>query len=121
MLDHLAKPNIAGREWEPWAARLSELAALPNTTAKISGLVTEARWDDWDVTQLAPYARHAIEVFGPDRLMFGSDWPVCTLAASYGEVWELADALLPDLAESERRAVLGGTAARVYRLPNYRP
>ncbi len=116
VLDHLAKPNIAAGEWEPWAGRLRELAALPNTTAKISGLVTEAHWDNWDVGQLAPYAQHAIDVFGPARLMFGSDWPVCTLAASYGEVWELAGALLKDLTESERRDILGASATRAYQL-----
>jgi L-fuconolactonase len=116
VLDHLAKPNIAAGEWEPWAGRLRELAALPNASAKISGLVTEAHWDNWDAGQLAAYAQHAVDVFTPARLMFGSDWPVCTLAASYGEVWELAGALLKDLTESERRDILGGTAARVYQL-----
>ena len=116
VLDHLAKPGIATGQWEPWASRLAGLAALPNVAAKLSGLVTEAAWDGWDAEQIAPYARHAIEVFGPDRLMYGSDWPVCTLAASYGEVWELANALIKGLTEAERAAILGGTAARVYRL-----
>ena len=116
VLDHLAKPDIAAGAWEPWAARVAALGALPNVSAKMSGLVTEARWDDWDAGQIAPYARHALDVFGPERLMYGSDWPVCTLAASYGEVWELAGTLIKDLTESERCAVLGGTAARVYGL-----
>jgi L-fuconolactonase len=116
VLDHLAKPNIAAGEREPWASRVAGLAALPNVSAKISGLVTEARWDDWDAGQIVPYARHALDVFGPDRLMYGSDWPVCTLAASYGEVWDLAGTLIKDLGEAERTAILGGTAARVYRL-----
>jgi len=116
VLDHLGKPDIAAGEWEPWATRLRELAALPNVTVKLSGLVTEAAWADWDVALLAPYARHAIDVFGADRVMFGSDWPVCTLAASYGEVWELAGVLVKDLTERERAAILGGTAARVYQI-----
>jgi L-fuconolactonase len=116
VLDHLAKPNIAAGEWEPWASRLAGLAALPNASAKISGLVTEARWDGWDAGQIAPYARHALDVFGPDRLMYGSDWPVCTLAASYGEVWDLAGTLIQAHSEAERAAILGGTATRVYGL-----
>ncbi len=116
VLDHLAKPNIAAGQWEPWTSRLAALAARPNVTAKVSGLVTEAPWNGWDAGQIAPYVRHAIEVFGPDRLMYGSDWPVCTLAASYDEVWELAGALIKDLSETERAAVLGGTATRVYDL-----
>ena len=116
VLDHLAKPNIADGQWEPWASGVAGLAALPNVAAKISGLVTEARWDSWGAGQIAPYVKHAVGVFGPQRLMYGSDWPVCTLAASYGEVWELAGTLIQDLSETERAAVLGDTAVRVYGL-----
>jgi L-fuconolactonase len=116
VLDHLAKPGIAAGEWEPWASRVAELAAEPNVSAKLSGLVTEARWDDWDAARIAPYAKHALEVFGPHRLMYGSDWPVCTLAASYEEVWDLAGELVGGLSPAERDAVLGGTAAQVYGL-----
>ena len=90
--------------------------ARPEVSAKISGLVTEASWSDWSAEQIAPYAKHALDVFGADRLMYGSDWPVCTLAASYEQVWELAGTLIADLSEAEREAILGGTAARVYRL-----
>jgi L-fuconolactonase len=116
VLDHLAKPDIARGEWEPWASRLADLARSPNVTAKISGLVTEADWRSWSAGQIAPYVRHALEVFGADRLMVGSDWPVCTLAASYAEVWALAGGLVAALGAAERAAVLGGTATRVYRL-----
>jgi L-fuconolactonase len=116
VLDHLAKPGIAAGEWEPWASRVAELAAEPNVSAKLSGLVTEASWTDWTAGQIAPYAKHALDVFGADRLMYGSDWPVCTLAASYGEVWDLAGTLIQDLSETEREAILGGTAKRVYEL-----
>jgi L-fuconolactonase len=116
VLDHLAKPPIAAGQWQPWAEGLASLAALPNVTAKLSGLVTEADWNDWDADRIAPYVRHALEVFGPERLMYGSDWPVCTLAASYGEVWELAETLIKDLSGTERTAILGGTAERVYHL-----
>ncbi len=111
VLDHLAKPGIAAGDWEPWATGLAGLAALPNVTAKVSGLVTEAKWDDWDADRLRPYVRHAVEVFGPDRLMFGSDWPVCTLAADYGQVYELTAAFF-----DESSPVWGDTATRVYGL-----
>ena len=81
---------IAEGALEPWAGELAALARLPNVACKLSGLVTEARWDDWDADRIRPYADHVLTVFGPDRVMFGSDWPVCRLAASYGEVRELA-------------------------------
>jgi L-fuconolactonase len=116
VLDHLAKPAIAAGEWEPWASRIAALATEPNVSAKLSGLVTEASWSDWSAEQIAPYAKHALDVFGADRLMYGSDWPVCTLAASYEQVWDLAGTLVGDLSEHERDAILGQTAARVYQL-----
>jgi L-fuconolactonase len=116
VLDHLAKPGIAAGDWEPWASRVAELATEPNVTAKLSGLVTEAPWRDWTAGQIAPYTKHALDVFGADRLMYGSDWPVCTLAAGYDEVWDLAGTLIQDLSETERDAILGGTAKRVYEL-----
>ena len=116
VLDHLAKPPIAAGEWEPWAGGVAALAALPNVTAKLSGLVTEAVWDDWDVERIGRYAEHALDLFGPDRLMFGSDWPVCTVAASYSDVFALGVALTAGLSEPERAAVFADTATRVYRL-----
>jgi L-fucono-1,5-lactonase len=116
VLDHAAKPAIATGAMKPWAGALAELAALPNVTCKLSGLVTEARWDDWDASGIRPYSDHVLGAFGPDRVMFGSDWPVCELAASYAEVRELAGELLRGLSPSERDAVLQGTATRVYRL-----
>lgn len=116
VLDHLAKPPIAAGDWQPWADRIAALAALPNLTAKLSGLVTEAAWDDWDAQRIGRYAGHALERFGPDRLMFGSDWPVCTVAASYDEVFSLAVALTVELNDAGRAAVFGDTATRVYRL-----
>jgi L-fuconolactonase len=116
VLDHLAKPPIAAGDWQPWASRISALAALPNVVAKLSGLVTEAVWHDWDADRIGRYAGHALDLFGPDRLMFGSDWPVCTLAASYDEVFSLAVALTVELNDAERAAVFGDTASRLYRL-----
>jgi L-fuconolactonase len=116
VLDHLGKPPIAAGEVEPWAAGLRRLAALPNTAAKLSGLVTEASWDGWTVAGLRPYADVALESFGADRLMFGSDWPVCTVAASYDRVLATARDLTAGLSPAERDAVFAGTATRVYSL-----
>ncbi|MFE7859163.1 amidohydrolase family protein [Streptomyces sp. NPDC057403] len=116
VLDHLGKPPIASGALDPWAADLRALAALPNTVAKLSGLVTEADPAAWTLDDLRPYADTALEAFGPGRLMFGSDWPVCTLAAPYGDVMEAARQLLAALGESERTQILEGTATRVYRL-----
>ncbi|MFF0476301.1 amidohydrolase family protein [Streptomyces sp. NPDC004284] len=116
VLDHLAKPPIARGEQEPWAGRLRELAREPHVFCKLSGLVAEARRGDWTVADLRPYAETALEAFGPDRVMFGSDWPVCLPAASYEQVVETADRLTDGLGTHERAQVFGATAARVYRL-----
>jgi L-fuconolactonase len=117
VLDHLGKPRIAAGTLEPWAAGLRRLAALPNTVAKVSGLVTEADWHRWRLADLRPFTDIALEAFGPGRLMYGSDWPVCTLAASYQEVLAAAQDLTGALSSAERDAVFSGTAARTYRLP----
>ena len=116
VLDHLGKPPIASGRTEPWAADLRGLAALPNTSAKLSGLVTEADWRRWQLADLRPYTDTALEAFGPDRLMFGSDWPVCTLAASYPEVLAAARDLTADLSPAEREAMFSGTATAIYGL-----
>jgi L-fuconolactonase len=80
VIDHIAKPPIRGRVMEPWAERIRPFGALDNVTCKVSGMVTEADWDAWRPSDLAPYLAHVLEVFGPGRLLFGSDWPVCLLA-----------------------------------------
>jgi L-fucono-1,5-lactonase len=113
VVDHLAKPPLRDGETDAWAEGLSALAALPNVYCKLSGLVTEATWDSWSAAELVPYLGRALEWFGPDRSLFGSDWPVCLLAASYDEVVDLA---LAALEPGERAAVMGESAARVYRL-----
>ncbi|WEO93957.1 amidohydrolase family protein [Streptomyces sp. FXJ1.172] len=113
VLDHLGKPPIASGALEPWATDLRALAALPNTFCKLSGLVTEADPASWTVGDLRPYAETALEAFGPDRLMFGSDWPVCTAAGTYGEVLGAATRLI---GPAERTRVLETTATRVYGL-----
>ena len=116
VVDHLGKPPIADGTLEPWATLLAGLAGLPNTWCKLSGLVTEAAWDAWTVDALRPYVEAAIERFGASRLLYGSDWPVCLLAASYETVIATARTLTDGLSEAERAAVFGGNAEDVYRL-----
>jgi L-fuconolactonase len=113
VLDHLGKPPIASGTLEPWATAVRALAARPNTVCKLSGMVTEADPASWTVDDLRPYADTVLDAFGPDRLMFGSDWPVCVLAGSYGEVLDAANQLV---APADRTAVFETTAARVYGL-----
>jgi len=114
VLDHLGKPPIASGELEPWADWIRAMAAEPQVVCKLSGLVTEADWGTWTVPDLRPYTEIALEAFGPDRIMFGSDWPVCVLAGSYEEVFHAATDLTAQLSAAEREAVFGGTATRVY-------
>jgi L-fuconolactonase len=113
VLDHLGKPPIASGAREPWTSDVRALAALPNTVCKLSGMVTEADPVSWTVDDLRPYADVVLDAFGPQRLMFGSDWPVSTLAAPYGQVLSTAQELTgPD----DRTHIFEATAARVYDL-----
>jgi L-fuconolactonase len=117
VVDHLAKPRIAAGDRDPeWAAVLRELSTLPNVWCKLSGLVTEADRDGWTVDQLRPYVELAAGWFGDDRLLFGSDWPVCTLAASYREVLDALQELLAGATASAREKILGLNAIAVYGL-----
>ncbi|HEY6787374.1 MAG TPA: amidohydrolase family protein [Trebonia sp.] len=113
VLDHAGKPAIRDGAMQPWHAELAELARLPNVAVKLSGLVTEAG-DEWTLEQLRPYADVMLQAFGPFRIMFGSDWPVCLLAASYREVVAAAQELTAKLSSAERDDVFGETAARWY-------
>jgi L-fuconolactonase len=116
VLDHCSKPEIAAGQREPWTTQIRELAAHPNVTCKLSGLVTEADWASWDVATLKPYVDVVLDAFGPERVMFGSDWPVCLLATSFSDWVAAADELTADLGNDERKAVFGGTAQRFYAL-----
>jgi L-fuconolactonase len=116
VLDHGAKPPIADGGWEPWSSDLGALAAREHVHCKLSGLVTEAPWDGWRAAGVGRYAERLLDAFGPRRLMFGSDWPVCTVAATYAEVLELARAAVATLSAAEQEDVLGGTARRFYGL-----
>lgn len=116
VLNHCAKPRIKQGETEPWRHELAAAARFPNVFCKISGLITEADWHIWRIADLKPYVDHAIQSFGPQRCMFGSDWPVCLLAGSY-ERWKGAvDELLAPYSASERAAIKGETAIEFYRL-----
>jgi L-fuconolactonase len=115
VLDHGAKPEIASGRLEPWARLAGELAQRPNVTCKLSGLVTEAG-TGWQAEQIIPYAGRLLDWFGPGRLMFGSDWPVCTAVASYHDTFALARSLSGHLAAAERDAIFSGTAITTYAL-----
>jgi L-fuconolactonase len=114
VIDHLAKPPIADGALEPWSTLMEPFGELDNVVAKLSGLVTEADPATWTPDDLRPYVDRALAVFGPRRLAFGSDWPVCLLAASYERVVVTVRELLADLSAAERSEIFGGTARRVY-------
>ena len=116
VVDHMAKPPIASGEFAEWARELKPLGAFPNVYCKLSGLVTEANWATWKTEDLRPYVDYALEIFGAERLMFGSDHPVCLLAASYKQVLESLQELLRDLSAAEQEQIFSGNAARFYRL-----
>lgn len=116
VLDHLAKPPIAAARLDPWRDDIRALARHPHVSCKLSGMVTEARLRRWRREDFLPYMETALEAFSADRLMFGSDWPVCTLSGEYAEVAGIVDDFLAGLAPAERAAIEGGTAARVYGL-----
>ena len=116
VLDHMAKPPIKSASLHPWTEGIQKLAAFPNVYCKLSGLVTEADWDQWAPEHMAPYLDVAFEAFGPQRLMIGSDWPVCTVAASYGRAMGVVKDYIGCLSTEAREAVLGGNAQRFWRL-----
>lgn len=116
VLDHISKPYIAKGEIDGWAKDIKDLAALPNVTVKVSGMVTEADWHNWTPETFRPYVETVAEAFGAHRLMFGSDWPVCLLGGTYAEVVGIAETLTSDWSASEKESFWSGTAIRSYRL-----
>ncbi len=116
VIDHLGKPPIASHAIRDWAELMAPFGALPNVSCKVSGMVAEADHAAWALADLRPYADRALEIFGPDRLLFGSDWPVCLVAATYQQVVSTARALIAEFTATEQAAIMGGTATRVYRL-----
>ena len=116
VVDHMAKPPIAERSPEPWSTLVGGFASLDNVACKVSGLVTEADWSTWRVQDFRPYVERALEVFGADRLLFGSDWPVCLLAADYAQVLDATRKVMDGLSASEQAGVFGDSARAIYRL-----
>jgi L-fuconolactonase len=116
VIDHMAKPLIRSRITEPWAEQMREIGQNRNVHCKISGLITEADWHNWNESDLRPYLDVVFEAFGPDRLMFGSDWPVCLLAGNYARVREVVMNYIRDLPANQQENVLGWNAIRFYGL-----
>ncbi len=114
VIDHLAKPQIRDHAINDWLPGFRAAAAFPNVWCKLSGMVTEADWKNWKPADLRPCVQHALELFGPDRLMFGSDWPVCELAATYAQVKDALVENLGPISKAEHEKIFGGTAARFY-------
>ena len=117
VLDHIAKPDIAGDSFAAWDAPFRELARRDNVSCKLSGMVTEADWQAWTPASLTPYFETALEAFGPSRLMAGSDWPVINVACSYTRWWQTISEWLVPLSPTDRQAIEAGTAARIYKIP----
>jgi L-fuconolactonase len=116
VLDHIAKPRIGAGMVQPWADNLHELALRQNVWCKVSGMVTEADWKGWTPEMLRPYLDVVVDAFGVDRLMAGSDWPVCLVATEYARWFEVLRAYFAGFSESEQDAIFGGTAIEVYQL-----
>ncbi len=116
VLDHAAKPRIAAGELEPWQTNLRELARRENVMCKVSGMVTEADWEHWTPEALRPYLDACVEAFGTGRLMAGSDWPVCLVAAGYSRWWEVLGQYFAGFSSEEVQRVLGGNAVEFYSL-----
>ena len=116
VLDHIAKPKIATGEIDQWAKDIRALAKLDNVMCKVSGMVTEADWMEWKPEDFTPYMDLVFEAFGTDRLMFGSDWPVCRVAATYGDMLSVPEAYVAKLSENEQAKFWGGNAVKFYGL-----
>jgi L-fuconolactonase len=116
IMDHIAKPDIRGGAFEPWASQMSELASLPNVVCKISGVLTEANHSGWTLDEVKPYAMHALNAFGPDRVVYGSDWPVVTLAAPYKTWVDTLDTLTEDWTDADKGKLWRENARRFYRI-----
>ncbi len=116
ILDHIAKPNIRAGGLDPWRDQMSALASFPNVVCKISGVVTEADLNNWTVGEIAPYVRHALEIFGEDRVVFGGDWPVVLGASSYQRWVDALDEITKDFAQAAKQKLWADNARNFYRL-----
>jgi len=116
VIDHLAKPEIKAKSLSPWATHIRRIAKSPNVYCKLSGLVTEADWQHWKPEDFKPYLDVVFEAFGTERLMFGSDWPVCLLAADYAQVKQTIEAYVADYLTEDREKIFGGNAIEFYKV-----
>lgn len=116
VVDHLAKPFIKDGLFDDWAKQMQAFAPMENVSCKLAGLVTEADWKNWKYDDFQKYVNKMLEIFGPDRLMFGSDWPVCLIGASYAEVCEIVRENTASLSETEKDKLWGGNCARIYNI-----
>jgi L-fucono-1,5-lactonase len=116
VLDHVAKPLIAAHKLEPWRTQIRELARRPHVVCKLSGMVTEADFGHWTIADLQPYIETVLEAFGPKRLLFGSDWPVCAVASSYTKWVSVVKECFAELSADEQEMIFGGNAIEFYRL-----
>lgn len=116
VLDHISKPYMAKGEFQPWADQISEISSHENVSVKVSGLFTEANWSDWSIETFRPYFEHILKSFTPSRMMFGSDWPVCLLAATYSQTINLMEELTGRLTMAEQDSFWSNTAKQFYRL-----
>lgn len=114
VLDHLAKPNVKNGEFEYWSKWMAKMAELPNLCCKVSGMVTEADWNNWKPWDFRPYLEFVTTRFGTDRLLFGSDWPVCLVSGYYPDVYGLVEEFYTNYTENEKNAIFGGNAMRFY-------
>lgn len=116
VIDHIGKPDIRNGKIKEWMKEMDQFKFTPNVFCKISGLVTEAEWKTWKKEDLLPYMDKVVEVFGTERIMFGSDWPVCLVAASYDQVFETINDYFSSFSKTEQQGIFGGNAARFYQI-----
>lgn len=116
VIDHLSKPNIKAGDWKAWKKSLQPFEERELVCAKVSGLITEADWKKWNPSDLFPYLEIALEIFGPKRLLFGSDWPVCLVAGDYTQVIGVIESFANQLSADEKDAIFGGTAQEFYKI-----
>jgi len=116
VIDHIAKPQIRVRQFDDWVLAMTKAVDFPQMFCKLSGMITEADWHNWKLADLKPYVDTVIELFGVDRVMYGSDWPVCLLAGSYAQVFDALQECLANLSEGEKAMILGENARRFYRI-----
>ncbi|MCM8526073.1 MAG: amidohydrolase family protein [Lentisphaeraceae bacterium] len=116
VIDHIAKPEIANDGFEYWQKHMMPFKDFPNVRCKLSGMVTETNFNNWQAEDFHPYLESCLEIFGPERLMIGSDWPVCLLSGQYKEVMDIVKSYISKLSQTEQELILGKTAATFYRL-----